>query len=255
MIEFNSLLPNSGSFPAPGQYNWWGRDNEDFYNNNLRVLPDNWYYRTHKVTYTVNSLGYRAPELNLIQWDKSIVVFGCSGTFGDGVDDLDTIPSQINLISGVPTINLGAGGSSMLWSLHNSMLLKKNYGIPRAVVFLWTSPNRTLTYKNGDPYRHGLWDIDEIITHWIKDGNSDYQAYMIRNLIEQMWQRDCIFYDISASSDTSDLVGGDTVQWLSFPDDQLIHYQARDLNHNGPIQLRHCAGQIVDKLKERGLQC
>ena len=255
MINFSSLLENAGPYKPPGQFSWWGKDSEAFYQKNLETLPSNWYYRTNTVTYTVNSMGYRAPEFDLINWQDSIVVFGCSSTFGDGVDDLHTIPSQINLISGIPTVNLGAGGSSILWALHNSMLLKKNFGVPKAVVFLWTSPFRTLSYVNGQPLRHGPWDPDEVFTNWIKNDNAEYQTYMIRNIVEQMWSKSCIFYDTSNSPDVQDIIGGDAIEWLHTPNDQRIHYLARDLAHNGPNQLEHCAKQIVDKLKERGLQC
>jgi len=255
MIQFNSLLYNGAPFVPPGQSKWWMRDNEDFYLSNLKKLPSDWYYRTHDVNYTVNSLGYRAPELNLINWAESIVVFGCSSVFGDGVDDLDTIPSKINLITGIPTINLGAGASSILWSLHNSMLLKKNFGVPKAVVFFWTGPHRTLTYKFGEPVRHGIWDPDEIIINYIKYENAEYQTYMIKNIIEQMWSKSCIFYDISNSPDVSDIIGGDVVDWLIVPEEKRYNYLARDMAHNGPNQLEHCAKQVVDKLKERGLRC
>lgn len=57
--------------------------------------------------YTVNSQGYRCPEFDAIDWENSIIFFGCSHVFGIGLLDHETVANQLSLILNCPVINLG----------------------------------------------------------------------------------------------------------------------------------------------------
>jgi len=62
-------------------------DTEELFNHNLKIMPQDWFYRTNPVNYTVNSQGYRTEEFEKIDWAQSVVIFGCSTVFGTGVSD------------------------------------------------------------------------------------------------------------------------------------------------------------------------
>lgn len=95
--------------------------------------------RTH--TYHVNSRGFRCEEFDLIPWQDSVVWFGCSFTFGVGINCAETIPSQWSRTSGVPTVNLGYPGCSNGRIAHLAGLLLRSVR-PRAVVVNWTCTDR-----------------------------------------------------------------------------------------------------------------
>ena len=117
-------------------------DTEENFKNNLKTQPDDWYYRTHSVNYTINEQGYRCQPFDQIKWDKSIVIFGCSNVYGDAVDDSDTLSARLQELILCPVINLGSPGSSQLTSLYNMMILKNNNIKPRAVIHVWTESMR-----------------------------------------------------------------------------------------------------------------
>jgi hypothetical protein len=83
---------------------------------------------------------------------------GCSCTFGLGVDDNDTISSQLSNLTGKEVINMGIIGSSNQFMLDNSLILKKIFGEPYGLIMLWTSTTR-FPYYGFDKIRHiGFWD-------------------------------------------------------------------------------------------------
>jgi hypothetical protein len=124
-------------------------DHKELFEQNLKTQPDDWYYRTHEVKYTLNSLGYRTREFDDIDWKESIVMFGCSFVFGIGVTDKHTIPYFLEQLSGRPVINMGIGASSIQTVLHNSIILNDSkYPTPKAVVNMRTDLNRYQLYEN-----------------------------------------------------------------------------------------------------------
>lgn len=95
--------------------------------------------RTH--TYSINSRGFRCDEFENCDWQDSVVWFGCSFTFGVGIDCEETVPGQWSQVSGVPTVNLGYPGCSNGRIAHLAGLLL-NAVRPRAVVVNWTCTDR-----------------------------------------------------------------------------------------------------------------
>ena len=118
--------------------NFSGTDTKELFEENLKTQPDDWYYRTHEVKYTLNSFGYRTKEFDDIDWKESIVIFGCSNIFGIGVADEHTIPYFLEQLSGRPVINMGMGGSSIQTALHNSIILNDSeYPTPKVIIYAW----------------------------------------------------------------------------------------------------------------------
>jgi hypothetical protein len=107
---------------------WVGSDTEERFQENLKSQPEDWPWRNQQITYKLNSQNYRAPEWDSIDWENSVVMFGCSQVFGVGVDEDQTLGYYLSELLNKPVINLGIpGGSSMALWINTEKLL--NYGI------------------------------------------------------------------------------------------------------------------------------
>ena len=126
----------------PGTYHFMSGDTKEDFDESLSEKPEDWYYRHNQVKYTINSHKFRTKEFKDIDWKNSIVLLGCSFTFGVGVTDEDTISVQLQKITGKNVVNLGQPGISNGAIAYNSYYLKQNYPKPLAVVNLWTTMPR-----------------------------------------------------------------------------------------------------------------
>ena len=131
-----------------------GSDTEFNFQTNLTDQPLNWIYRNKSVQYTLNGQYYRCKPFDQINWNNSIVIFGCSNVFGVGVDDADTISSRLREITGLDVINLGVGGSCQQVSLYNMILLKNNSITPRAIIHIWTDSIRPFSVDKNYNIQH-----------------------------------------------------------------------------------------------------
>lgn len=220
---------------------------KELFEKNLKTQPDDWYYRTHPVKYTLNSLGYRTREFDDIDWKESIVMFGCSSVFGIGVTDEHTIPYFLEKLSGKPVINMGIGGSSIQTSLHNSIILNDSeYSTPKAVVNMWTELDRYQCYMNNGVSHIGTWNKSDDKFETI-DNTIPFNLMNIK-MIRNLWKNKTIYYECN-------WVGGQ--QQLINKLDKEIYCEffecdgdlARDLMHQGPDTNFEIAKGIYEKLK------
>ena len=119
-----------------------------------KVYPPGWQYKIRKITYSLNSDYYRCPEWNDIFWEQSVVMFGCSFTFGLGVDEEETVCYFLSKLIGKPVINLGVPGTGPMYALHNQILFRKLFPIPAAVINMWSSPYRMHLFHKKDELDH-----------------------------------------------------------------------------------------------------
>ncbi len=110
--------------------------------------------------YTLNSNKYRTREFADIDWNESIVVFGCSNVFGSGLEENETLTYNLEQMSGYPVINMGQPGSSPFHALYNQMVLKELQVQPKAVINVWTSTERITYFKNTETIPVGRWSAD-----------------------------------------------------------------------------------------------
>lgn len=138
---------------------WQAVDTEASFRKNCKTQPNDWKYRTQDVTYSVNSNGYRCAEFNSIDWSNSVVVLGCSLTFGIGVDDSETTSSLLQNILGHNVINLGMPGTGADYVLHNLARLKQANINPKKIIiqyphstrsFRWMTPNHVEAVSIGN---------------------------------------------------------------------------------------------------------
>jgi len=126
----------------PFQTEFYSTDNKKLFKHNIQRQPQGWRYRSHPVIYRFNSNGYRAPEFDTVDWANSVVIFGCSFVLGDGLDESETLSSQLSSKIGIPVINMGMSGSCIYTNHMNLLALLSRYPKPKAVINAWTSYHR-----------------------------------------------------------------------------------------------------------------
>jgi hypothetical protein len=219
-----------------------GRDCLTDYQKNIKKQPKDWIYNNKKVFYDINSYGYRTKEFEKIEWEKSVVLFGCSLVFGEGVNENETISSYLENIIGYPVINIGIGGSSNQLIFHNSLALLEKFKKPKKVIFCWTSFLRYLKYNTfNDVELMGEW------SYLYKDVNYDnsYNTIM-NNLLHvkstiKMWENKSDTFNFSFFQQTSKVL---RCPLLS----NLIVDKSRDLVHPGPKSNLRIANFISKKI-------
>lgn len=85
---------------------WW------FKNNFLPPQKKNPYPKNNPINYGVNSLGYRCPEFESIDWENSYVMLGGSDVFGEGLEDNQVMTYHLEKMLGEPVINLAFAAAS-----------------------------------------------------------------------------------------------------------------------------------------------
>ena len=63
-----------------------------------------------------NPQGWRSPhDFNTLDWNNSVLVFGCSQVWGQGLGYSETLTSQLELRLNQPVINLGIMGAGRVF--------------------------------------------------------------------------------------------------------------------------------------------
>lgn len=206
-------------------------DNLAKFRRNLRDQPPEWYWRKHPVRYTLNSQQYRCNEWDQINWSESILVFGCSFVFGEGVDDNQTLPYYLSEILDVPCINLGQPGGSITMNWANSTRIC-DYGItPKAVIYLWPAYHRLSEFRDRvSIINRGPWTTREdsiLATEWMAhDEQSKQFSYYCTRSSRLLWQ--CPVLEYSWDVETVTALGLRSLTMGS-----PVSY-ARDMSHPGP---------------------
>ena len=115
-----------------------GSDNQELFNENLRTMPEDWYYRTAKVTYKRNAWGHRCKPITDINVDNYILTTGCSLTEGVGLEIQNTYTHVLAEKLNCDYYNLGLGGSGVDAMFHNLVMwLADMPHKPKLVVIQW----------------------------------------------------------------------------------------------------------------------
>jgi hypothetical protein len=226
---------------------YWPMDTLERYESNLKTQPEDWYYRNNKIKYIINSHSYRTVEFDSIDWKESVLIFGCSNTFGVGLDEVDNLSNQLSLLLNRPVINLGLPASSINLALHNSILFKEKYSTFKAVVHNWSWYNRAVYYtdKNG-PTLHGTgtnWKECEPLGYidvWNKHTTNPIAHTLFASKISKHLWKDIPFAEVSFFKETADILGCTHLNKID---------SARDLIHPGINTVKQAAKVIADILK------
>lgn len=249
LIKFNKIIPLTcmqcfwddeevatiDKLKNKKKWKYTGADTKNFYLKNLKENPEDWYYRDHEVYYTLNSHGYRTREFNDIDWENSIVMFGCSHVFCSGVDDSHTISSFLEKITGRPVINMGIPGGNCFSTFYTSMALKKTFSTPYAVIFSWTSLERHSLIKKYSVEMYGSWNMSRSIFSGDKEFHDDIISRNIMNInfTREFWKNiNCKYYEYTHFIETKNMIPfGETMDFYNFYG--KIDW-ARDFSHHGP---------------------
>lgn len=192
------------------------------------------------INYCLNKHLYRTAEFDSIDWKESVVLFGCSLVYGIGLEEKETISSQLEKIINRPVINMGVPGSSMMFSLYNSSILREQCPMPSAVVHLWTSATRYSKFTNNRIINYGAWNHNEpLMKEWADDTNVQAHALMTRQLAKQMWPSTVKYHDLTFFADTENFLGCDRLDGIDL---------SKDGSHPGKLSAQQTAKFIAEKL-------
>jgi hypothetical protein len=242
-----------------------GDDSKTNFEKHLKTLPEGWYYRNHDVKYTLNSFGYRTKPFDTINWEESIVIFGCSTVFGIGVTDEHTIPYFLEQISGRPVVNMGIPGSSNQLITHNNVILSDSkYPIPKVVINSWTGLTRYVLYEKEFVKCMGSWskDIDNNYKPSTFETSHNLIPFNLMNIktSRNIWRNKTIYRDYCAWPSIEDIIRTidsdiklmnlhDNLKWDEMKDANTgIHY-ARDINHLGSVFNLRTAEILFESIK------
>lgn len=222
-----------------------GPDSIKLYHKNLQLMPADWHYRTKKVEYIYNDKGYRTKPFEKIDWNNSIVIFGCSFIFGMGLAEDETLSYFIEKITGIPAINMGIAGSSMSYAQYNQVVLSEMNVRPKAVINVWTSIDRVLyfdynTHVNVQCLDRKPKDKSELYYFGRNstESNTQGQAKLIQRTCRQLW-KDTNYCEASFFGNTSQVLNVPFLTYIDF---------ARDNAHYGHKTMEKSAQDLVDML-------
>lgn len=115
-----------------------GSDNKELYYENLRMMPDDWYYRDIKITYKRNSWGHRSKEYVDVDKNNYILSVGCSLTEGIGLELEKTYTHVLAEKLNCDYYNMGLGGSGIDVMSHNLKLWMATMpNKPKLIIVQW----------------------------------------------------------------------------------------------------------------------
>lgn len=205
----------------------------------LKRSPPDWIYRTKKITYINNDLGFRERPFELVDWNNSIVILGCSHVYGHAHAEEDTAVRVLEKQINMPVINLGVPGGSVELAFYNSLILY-NIGVkPKAIIQIWSELNRYSNFVEGEVdtmYNCRSWNKTYI--HQI-DWETKSLFYI--KAFNAIWKDKTFVYEASFFENTAKECNIDHVKYLDF---------ARDNSHAGIISHKVLADNIARKLKD-----
>jgi len=165
--------------------NWSGSDSITLLTENLVKMPENWYYRTHPVTYEFNSFGHRSKELADIYLENYILFTGCSHTEGVGLELSKTYSNIVSTNLSSDNYNLGLGSTGIDILMHNLITwFAVVPHLPRALVIQWPEESRFVTSTTNSTYLmpKGAWHTESEVERFFLAGE-DTRFFQTRKIL------------------------------------------------------------------------
>ena len=143
-----------GSSESNQTFLFYEYDSQELFNANLNKMPKDWYYRNNTITYELNELGHRSPNVNNLDFNNYILFCGDSHTFGIGLELEKTYPYLTAKQLQTSYYNIGLGGTGVDAMYYNFNTWVHTYKKPKLAVFYWSDFDRFLYYHNDEliPY-------------------------------------------------------------------------------------------------------
>lgn len=246
----SQMIFNSKDSVKESKSSWMQGDNQEKFEKSKRVMGKKWKYCKKPVTYTVNKHGFRCPDWDQIDWKNSIVLFGCSCTYGIGLSDEETISAHLQKLSNRPVINLGVPGGSNSLMIQNATNLLHFFEAPYAVANLWSTSDRFQYFQKDSPHHAGPWDgkhrsVDNVQKLW--QYTYEYPAheqglnYYEIKIGKWLWQDRSKYSAISFFPST--------LTSTHLEKQFVIDNQARDLVHPGENNAIEVANYLHERFK------
>lgn len=182
--------------------------------------------------YSKNSLGYRAPEFNTVDWANSYIIQGCSAVYGTGIaDDANTVSHQLSLLLGKPVINLGIPGAGIELQYWNTIHMLENNIKPLGVFIIYPNIHRYALFNNERLENIGPWSSKEKL-EWILSKNSKQHNLWDVRAYQLLWKQAGVpLYEFTHHKDNT------------FCSEHLEEFLDRgtDGEHWGPVTAKHIA--------------
>ena len=238
------LLGDKGYLGRPKSRDWEDDTSEKKYRKSRKKLGPDWYFYDKRITFDYNSNGFRAPELDTMDWANSVVVIGDSFVSGDGNAIEDIATTLLQDILEMPVINLGSSGTGIDLACWNSLLLHETYPRPKAVVQLWSSIHRYAEYST-DRNESSVYSfhLPQRKPYCAKH-NWDERNKMYVLADRVLWKDKLPYYEASVFDVTAKVLEVDHLKEIDL---------GRDLDHWGPKSNIAAAETIATNLKKQGL--
>lgn len=243
-----------------------GSDSAEVFLENKKVQPEDWYYRTNKISYIRNNYGHRCKNIEDIDLDNYILLLGCSHTEGIGLKLEDTYPYLLSQKMNCDYYNLGIGGTGIDVLNYNFVTwFAKIKKPPKVVIVQWPHTVR-LTLQNfpeskdvtPEPfYQHGVWGkqfykelgqffvIGEHINHF----NTIYT--LTKKIIHNV--ATCPIIEVNTSYDPNTIVDLKLIQ-VDYARDFKLYERKHGYGHMGVESEKINAESIYQKIKNASIQ-
>lgn len=152
----NYLIDSPRNLPRNTTVDFWDTDSEDLFNKNKALLGEKWIWSNTKITYKINSSGYRMKEFDHIDWSNYMVSLGCSFCAGIGIPLEDTYSYRISKELDLDLVNGGIPGGNNDLILMNVSRILANKTLPKLITISWSALSRKSFWGNGKPLLYGL---------------------------------------------------------------------------------------------------
>ena len=185
--------------------------------------------------YSVNSLGYRAPEFNKIDWSNSFIIQGCSQVFGEStLDEKLLVNRYLSDLLDAPVINLGVSGSGMDVQYVNALEMLEQGIKPKGVFIVYPNMDRYSLFVDGKREHVGPWSEDKKLV-WMLDSNSRTHNINLMRGYRLLWNLANVpIYEWSHHKENKEFCQN-IIEWNDFLD------RAPDGEYWGPITANHIA--------------
>jgi hypothetical protein len=155
-----------GYHPKEHTVSFSGSDTAELFEANLKLQPEDWYYRNQPISYNRNKNGHRCKDIENIDLDNYILFTGCSHTEGIGLRLEDSYAYLLSNKLNMDYYNLAVGGTGTDTVNYNIVTWFAKVKKPpkllvvqwphhvRAIVKFFENPNNYIP----DPwYDYGIW--------------------------------------------------------------------------------------------------
>lgn len=235
--KFLGLNPLQSIYPSlHNKYS--GHDSSELLEKNLKIKPDNWYYRNISIDYLYNNLGHRCKRIDEIDLNNYILFIGCSHTEGVGNSIIDTFPYIVSTELKYDYYNLSVGGTGIDTMIHNlNIWLHKIKHEPKYIVWQWPESTRYLSYDGKNISIHGTWENDINTKNFIIAGDMSNYFYARMKLAELLLEQLNNVVEIDFFTKTNKNIFFEKLDL------------ARDDLHYGVQSNKNLAKLLIDKLK------